>query len=325
LTRNHAPVNTKQATKQLETVELGFRTLYYEVALNGYGWRQGRCVDGMASGARGATAFVTAFRVFSPEFEYRAYLRGEGWSGWRTDGADSNDFSIGIPLEALQFRRVGGVPGLDLLYRAMFGKEFGSIGAASSSEAIGTSDSGDSLQVLQIFPVVPVYAQSPGDLILRAGSRLEGLVRLDNPSLNGAGRGSLEDLHYSPGKSPRDRLDGAVLHSKACLAGIGTVAPLRLETAGLLCYSGLMAATVRCARAVEAGAPLVAGDSPAAQAGTRIADPELGTVPGDTIIDTVTELGTGDRWQFDAHSLDIRSSACQLLKPKSEGGPRKGA
>jgi hypothetical protein len=308
-----------------ETVEMGFQTLSYEVALHGYGWRQGRCFDGLACGARAAGAYVTALRLYSPKVEYRAYLSGAGWSGWRTDGADSNDFSADRPIEALQFRPVDGVRGLDLLYRAMFGTEFSAIGAASSGEAIGTPGSGDPLRVLQIFPVVPVYARSHSDLILRDGSRLEGLVRLDNPCLNGAGRGSLEDLRCSPGRSPKDRLDAAVLQSRVCLAGIGTIAPLRLETAGLLCYSGLMAANVHCARAIEAGAPLVAGDSPAAQAGTRIADPELGTAPGDTILDAVTELETRERWQFDTRFLDIRPSASQLLKAISEGGPRKRA
>jgi hypothetical protein len=302
---------------------MGFQTLSYEVALHGYGWRQGRGFDGMACGAR--AAYVTAFRLYSPEFEYRAYLSGAGWSGWRTDGADSNDFSIGIPLEALQFRPVDGVGGLDLLYRAMFGTEFGTIGAASSGETIGTPGSGDPLRVLQIFPVVPVYARSRGDLVLSDGSRLEGLVRVDNPSLNGSGRGSLEDLRCSPGKSAKDRLSGALLQSRVCLAGVGTIAPVRLETAGLLCYSGLMAANVRCARAVEAGAPLVTEDSPVAQAGTRIADPELGTAQGDTILDAVSELETLDRWQFDTSSLDIRPSASQLLKAMSEGGPGKRA
>jgi hypothetical protein len=306
-------------------------TLSYEVALHGYDWRQGRCFDGMACGASAGGAYVIAFRLYSPAFEYRAYLFGAGWSGWRTDGADSNDFSADTPIEALQFRPVDGVRGLDLLYRAMFGTEFGAIGAASSGEAIGTPRSGDFLQVLQIFPVVPVYAWGPGDLILRDGARLEGLVRLGNPSLNGAGRGSLDDLRCSPGKSAKDRLNEGVLQSRVCLAGIGTIAPMRLETAGLLCYSGLIAANVRCARAVQAGAPLVPGDSPAVEAGTRIADQELGTTPGDTILDAVTEsdavtgLETRGRLQFDARSLDIRPPACELLKALSEGGPRKRA
>src|ERR1700722_9748042 len=85
LTWRSAEKEVQQSTKQAKTIEMGFRTLSYEVALNGYGWRQGRCFDGMASGAR--AAHVTAFRLYSPGFEYRAYLSGPGWSGWRKDGA----------------------------------------------------------------------------------------------------------------------------------------------------------------------------------------------------------------------------------------------
>src|SRR5579863_5369330 len=217
---------------------MGFMTLSYEVALNGYGWRQGRYFDGMACGTRAADAFVTAFRVYSPEFEYRAYLRGEGWSGWRTNGADSNDFSIGTPLERLQLRRVDGAPGLDLLYRAMFGTAFTVIGVASREDIIGSPGGGHFLQVLQIFPVVPVYAHNPDDIIPSDGAKLDGPVLLGNPSLTGAGRGSLEDLH-APGSNAEDRLDRTVLESRACMAGIGTTAPRCLETAGITYKFGL--------------------------------------------------------------------------------------
>jgi hypothetical protein len=55
---------------------MGFETLSYEVALNGYGWRQGRYFDGMACGTRTAAANVTACRVHSSEFEYRTWVRG---------------------------------------------------------------------------------------------------------------------------------------------------------------------------------------------------------------------------------------------------------
>jgi hypothetical protein len=286
-----------------------FRTISYEVALNGHGWRQGRYFDGMACGTRAAAAFVTSFRVYSPEVEYRAYLRGDGWSGWRTDGADSNDLSIATPIDAIQFRRVGGGLGLDLLYRAMFGTEFSTIGVASREDAVGAPGSGYPLQILQIFPVVPIYAQSPADLIPRGGAELDGPVFLDNPSLASAGRGSLEELH-----SPAIRLPLAVLQSRACLAGIGTIAPLCLETAAVRYDSGMIVANVRCARMVETGAPLVAGDLPDAPAGTLIADSELGTT-----------LETPDRPGFDTQSLDIRPSAKQLLKAAGEGRARKGA
>lgn len=228
---------------------MGSMTLSYEVALNGYGWPPGRYFDGMACGSRTAGVFVTAVRVYSPGFEYRAYLRGEGWSGWRTNGADSNDCSTGNPLEALQFRRVDGVPGSDLLYRALFGTEFTALGVASREDVIGAPGSGDFLQVLQIFPVVPVYAQNPDDIILSNGAKLDRPVFLGNPSLTSAGRGSLEDLHCGSGAEDR-------------LAGIGTTEPLDLETAAASYKSGLIVAEV--------------GRAPA---GTLITDPNFGACP----------------------------------------------
>jgi hypothetical protein len=297
---------------------MGFMTLSYEVALNGYGWRQGRYFDGMACGSRAAGAFVTAFRVYSPGFEYRAYLRGEGWSGWRTNGADSNDFSTGSPIEGLQFRRLDATPGSDLLYRALFGTEFGALGVASREDVIGAPGSGDFLQVLQIFPVVPAYAQNPDDIVLNRGTKLERPVFLGNPALTGAGRLSLEDL-YKSGRGTEDRLEGTVLQSRACLAGIGTTAPVCLETAGVRYRSGLIVAEVRCARAVEAGSPLVERDLPQAPAGTLIADPAPGTDP------ERTGPETSDRTKLDMGSRDIRPAASQLLKAASEGRARKGA
>jgi hypothetical protein len=269
---------------------MGSMTLSYEVALHGYGWPPGRYFDGMACGSRTAGAFVTAVRVYSPGFEYRAYLRGEGWSGWRANGADSNDCSTGNPLEALQFRRLDGVPGSDLLYRALFGTEFSALGVASREDVIGAPGSGDFLQVLQIFPVVPVYAQNPDDIILSNGAKLESPVFLGNPSLTGAGRGSLEDLPTSGG-SGEDRL-----------SGIGTTEPLDLETAPVSYQSGLIVAEVR-----------------RAPAGTPIADPNSGTAPEGT----VPEIP--DRPKLDMRFFDIRPAASQLLKAASEGRARKSA
>jgi hypothetical protein len=288
-------------------------SLSYEVALNGYGWRQGRYFDGMACGSRGAGAFVTAFRLYSSKFEYRAYLRGEGWSGWRTDGAASNDFSTGSPLQALQFRSIDGVPGPDLLYRGMFGTKFSALGAASREDFIGTPDTGDSLQVIQIFPVVPVYAQNPGDVVLSVGTKLDSPVSLGNIALTRAGRGSLKHLQ-APGGNAEIHLDSIVLQSRACLAGIGTTAPLCRETAAIGYQSGLIVAEVHWTRAVETGAPLVEGDQPQAPAGTLIDDPGPGNAPG-----------IQSRAKLQMHSLDIRPAVSQLLKAAYEGQARKGA
>jgi hypothetical protein len=298
---------------------MGFTTLSYEVALHGYGWRQGRYFDGMACGTRAAAAYVTALRVYSSEFQYRAYLRNEGWSGWRSDGAETNDFLTGTPIEALQFRPVDGASALDLLYQATFGAEFSAIGAASQADVIGTPGSGNSLQVLRIFPVVPVHARSAGDLVLSEGAKLDELVFPGNPSLTGAGHGLLEELNSasirSPEKSATHRLNETVLQSRPGLAGLGTAAPLHLETAGLICYSGLIVARLLCARQVRTEAQLVEGDLPEIPAGTLIADPALGTA-----------LETPGRWKPDTSSPDIRPAAWNLLKAMSdEGRARKVA